>query len=94
MEPATRERTNSSSKARKLSKVFDNPTHEDAVLEGLGYQQGMLVNLNWKIVSIDTSLELRRSFGLIGMIGFSFSIVTWYVNATSIFGKLHKLTYL
>jgi hypothetical protein len=45
MEPATRERTNSSSKARKLSKVFDNITHEDAVLEGLGYQQRMLVHL-------------------------------------------------
>ncbi|MCJ1476614.1 hypothetical protein MMC13_005281 [Lambiella insularis] len=43
----------------KDHKVFDDEIREDAVLEGLGYQQ-----------------ELKRSFGLLGMIGFAFSIVT------------------
>jgi len=41
------------------SKIFGDVSSEDAVLEGMGYQQ-----------------ELKRSFGLIGMVGFSFSIVT------------------
>ncbi|KAF2264196.1 GABA permease [Lojkania enalia] len=41
-------------------KVFDEATSDDAVLEQLGYAQA----------------EFKRSFGLLGMVGFSFSIVT------------------
>lgn len=33
-----------------------------------------------KLQNMGYEPELKRSFGLLGMIGFSFSIVTWYVE--------------
>lgn len=56
-------------------KVTDDSDGDDAVLAQLGYTQGMSARCrfsNWS----DRFLELKRSFGLLGMIGFSFSIVT------------------
>ena len=53
---------------------------EEAVLEKLGYQQGKSAFAKPQInISVGTylrCLELKRTFSLLGMIGFSFSIVT------------------
>lgn len=57
--------------------VFAGVLSEDSRLENLGYEQGMRSKA---IVSVrpwlTLRLELKRSFGLLGMIGFSFSVVT------------------
>lgn len=64
---------------------------EDTTLEHMGYQPGSSIQLNQPLSTSSTFkaprtiengltyAELKRSFGLLGMIGFSFSIVTWYV---------------
>lgn len=66
--------------------VFGHGTEEDLTLEHLGYQQGMTgIAVNFRsIVYLLTllSLEFKRSFGLLDMIGFSFSIVTWLSTPT------------
>jgi choline transport protein len=56
----------------KKIEVFDE---DDAVLAQLGYTQGKPLNYYLVILAND-HVELKRSFGLIGMVGFSFSIVT------------------
>lgn len=57
--------------------VFKGTTSEDVRLENLGYEQGMFPRRNSLLArNQHTSPELKRSFGLLGMIGFSFSVVT------------------
>lgn len=73
-----------------VGKVFPPGVAEDAALENMGYRPGKLISsypyylvgaLSTHGVIFDHLLisiisELKRSFGLLGMIGFSFSIVT------------------
>ena len=71
------------SKEDEISQVFNGTTTEDVRLENLGYEQGESTR-NAHPSSSDNNvganlgliLELKRSFGLLSMIGFSFSIVT------------------
>ena len=49
---------------------------EDAKLAELGYEQGTPQLLFRPKSVMLTNVELKRSFSLLGMIGFSFSIVT------------------
>ena len=65
------------------SQVFKGTTTEDVRLENLGYEQGESrsshrYNFGNCIHDADIrpTLELKRSFGLLSMIGFSFSVVT------------------
>jgi hypothetical protein len=57
--------------------VFQDATNEDVRLENLGYEQG---EFEWGTIGPASRLtllqELKRSFGLLSMIGFSFSVVT------------------
>ena len=53
---------------------------EDAYLEKLGYKQGEPNNYNPShLLNSFDKTELKRSFSLLGMVGFSFSIITRYV---------------
>lgn len=56
----------------KKVEVFDE---DDAVLAQLGYTQGKSMSTIWSLL-LTINVELKRSFGLVGMVGFSFSIVT------------------
>lgn len=59
------------------SKVFDEAVAEDVALEQLGYQQGKLyekAHLSWRASNFKS--ELKRTFNLVSMIGFCFSIVS------------------
>lgn len=65
------------------SQVFKGTTAEDVRLENLGYEQGenrSSHQYNGRNCIHDTDIgriiELKRSFGLLSMIGFSFSVVT------------------
>ena len=53
---------------------------EDAYLEKLGYKQGEPNNYKQShLLNPFDKTELKRSFSLLGMVGFSFSIITRYV---------------
>lgn len=56
--------------------VLGTGIEEDLTLEQLGYHQGMGLDRQFHD-SITNVTELKRSYGLLDMIGFSFSIVTW-----------------
>jgi hypothetical protein len=71
------------SKEDESSQVFKGTTTEDVRLENLGYEQGESTRKPHRSsseCSLDANLwsilELKRSFGLLSMIGFSFSVVT------------------
>lgn len=58
-------------------KVFDNATADDVALEQLGYQQGLCQLTVAFILRISNLvIELKRTFNLVSMIGFCFSIVS------------------
>jgi hypothetical protein len=65
------------------SQVFKGTTTEDVRLENLGYEQGEFRSPHqidgcrcFLDADIESMSELKRSFGLLSMIGFSFSVVT------------------
>lgn len=64
------------------SQVFKGTTTEDVRLENLGYEQGEFISpqqidgCRFLHAHIGFISELKRSFGLLSMIGFSFSVVT------------------
>jgi choline transport protein len=57
-------------------KVFDEATADDVALEQLGYQQGLSLEQCSLTTASDLSIELKRTFNLVSMIGFCFSIVS------------------
>ena len=66
----------STTSPEKGSDVLGAGIQEDLTLEQLGYHQGMCFQ-HGLYGSITNIAELKRSYGLLDMIGFSFSIVTW-----------------
>ena len=57
-------------------KVVDETNSDDDVLAQLGYTQGKFCYHDSFDHILTCFPELKRSFGLLGMVGFSFSIVT------------------
>ena len=57
-----------------------NDNSDELQLESFGYKQGFSTIHIDGILLTRALVELKRSFSLFGMIGFAFSVLTWYIS--------------